>query len=322
MDFQIPFSIPTSDHAIQHGDRIALLGSCFSDYMQTHFSRAGFDVLSNPFGTIFHPTTLANSIDFALFPSNEPRIFQRDDLYFSWDSAGAIFGKSEAEVRTKFEEQRTVFAEYLRTAKCILITFGTAWGYELVASDASSEMNNQGLVANCHKMPSHFFEKKLTSVYEECLRWHTLVLTLKTFNPNLNIIFTVSPVRHKKDGLIENNQSKARLIELVHRLVTSTNTQYFPAYEIVIDELRDYRFFTEDRVHPTEEAVRYVWKRFEETYFSVETQQLAHAVRQLHLACAHKSLLPESTESLRHRQATKARVQELMTDHPLVYWKE
>jgi hypothetical protein len=321
MDFQIPFYIPPADVRIQHGDRIVLLGSCFSDSIQTHFFRSGIDVLSNSFGTIFHPTILANSIEFALLESKEPRIFQRNDLYFSWDSASAIFGKTEAEVRTKFGEQRAVFADYLRTAKCLLITFGTAWGYRLITSDVSAEMNIQGIVANCHKMPGSLFEKKLGSINEEWQRWHTLILTLKAFNPDLNIIFTVSPVRHKKDGLIENNQSKARLIELVHRIVESTDAHYFPAYEIVIDELRDYRFFKEDRVHPTEEAVQYVWNRFEETYFSPVTRQLSHKIRQIHLACAHKSLHPESEESVQHQQATEARVTELMAEHPEVYLK-
>ncbi len=319
MDFQIPFPIPSSDLRIQHGDRIALLGSCFSDSMKTHFSQSGFDVLSNPFGTIFHPTILANSIEFALITSKEPRILQRDDLYFSWDSANVIFGKSEAEVRAKFEEHRALFADYLLSAKCLLITFGTAWGYELITSDASSAMNAHGMVANCHKMPGSFFEKKLSFVNKELERWHALISTLKTVNPGLNIIFTVSPVRHKKDGLIENNQSKSRLIELVHRLVVSTDAHYFPAYEIVIDELRDYRFFKEDRVHPTEEAVHYVWNRFEETYFSPTTHQISNTVRQIHLARAHRSLHPESAESVKHQQATEARVKELKAKHPEVF---
>ena len=321
MDFQLPFSIPSSDVRIQHGDRIALLGSCFSDSMQSHFSQSGFDVLSNPFGTIFHPTILANSIEFALMPSKKPRVFQRDELYFSWDGASVIYGKSESEVSAKFDARRTTFEEYLQSAKCLLITFGTAWGYELIAGADSVYNEQEGIVANCHKMPATNFQKKLMSVGEEWSRWHSLVLTLKILNPGLNIIFTVSPVRHKKDGLVENNHSKSRLIELVHRLVESTDSHYFPAYEIVIDELRDYRFFKEDRVHPTDEAVRYVWKRFEETYFSASTQELAKNVRQIHLGRAHKSLHPESAESVHHQQATEARLKELMARHPEVHFE-
>ena len=321
MDFHLTFSISTAAFKIQHGDRIALLGSCFSDSMQAHFSRSGFDVLSNPFGTIFHPAALANCVELSLNDSKEPRIFQRGDLYFSWDSASAIYGKSESEVRAMVDAQRAVFAEYLQSAKCLLITFGTAWGYELIEQNFHGTPDQQSVVANCHKMPAINFQKKLMSVAEEWTRWQTLILALKAVNPELHLIFTVSPVRHKKDGLVENNQSKARLIELVHRLVESIDAQYFPAYEIVIDELRDYRFFKEDRVHPTDEAVSYVWKRFEETYFSASTQELAKNVRQIHLARAHKSLHPESAESVHHEQATDARMKELMARHPEVHFE-
>lgn len=278
-------------------------------------------MLSNPFGTIFHPAALANCVELSLNKSKEPRIFQRGDLYFSWDSASVIFGKSESEVCAKFDAQRAVFEEYLQSAKCLMVTFGTAWGYELIEQNSHETLDQQDVVANCHKMPGTNFEKKLMSVAEEWSRWQTLILALKAVNPELKIVFTVSPVRHKKDGLVENNQSKARLIELVHRLVESADAQYFPAYEIVIDELRDYRFFKEDRVHPSEEAVSYVWRRFEETHFSESTQELAKNVRQIHLARAHRSLHPESAESVHHQQATEARMKELIARHPEVHFE-
>jgi hypothetical protein len=319
MDFHLKFAFPSADFKIQHGDRISLLGSCFSDSMQSHFSRSGFDVLSNPFGTIFHPAALANSIEFSLNQSKVPRIFQRGELYFCWDSASVIYGNSETEVRSKLDVQRAVFADYLQSAKCLLVTFGTAWGYELI-DENSSLPKDQLVVANCHKMPATHFEKKLMSVANEWSRWQTLILALNAVNPELKIIFTVSPVRHKKDGLIENNQSKARLIELVHRLVESTSAYYFPAYEIVIDELRDYRFFKEDRVHPTDEAVRYVWNRFEETYFSAATQNLAQKVRNLHKLIDHHTLHPASEETRRYVESTKEKLGAVLTEFPDVWW--
>ncbi len=320
MDFHLPFSIPSADFKIQHGDRIALLGSCFSDSMQAHFLRSGFDVLSNPFGTIFHPTALANSIEFSLNQSKVPRIFQRGELYFCWDSASVIYGNSETEVRSKFDVQRAVFADYLQSSKCLLITFGTAWGYELIEQNFVGTPDQQSVVANCHKMPVTNFQKKLMSVAEEWSRWQTLILALKAVNPELRLIFTVSPVRHKKDGLVENNQSKARLIELVHRLVESTNVSYFPAYEIVIDELRDYRFFKEDRVHPTDEAVQYVWNRFEETYFNEETVEIAKRVRNLKRTFDHQTLHPDSEETKRHLLLSQEKLAEFKVDFPMIWW--
>lgn len=311
MDFHLTFPIPPADFEIQHGDPICLIGSCFSDSMSTHFSRSGFDVLSNPFGTLFHPSAIANSIEFALDDTLHPRLFQRSDLFFSWDAASAVFGTSEAEVREKFDAQRSLFAQYLKKAKLVVITFGTAWGYELTET--------QQIVANCHKMPATHFEKRLMSVEEEIIRWNLLFEKLSLFHPELRIVFTVSPVRHKKDGLVENNLSKARLIELVHRLTGSSGTSYFPAYEIVMDELRDYRFFKEDRVHPTDEAIQYVWNRFEETCFSDATRKLARKVRQLHLSFAHKSLHPDSIETRTHQAAMEEKLKELLREHPGVW---
>lgn len=312
MNFHLSFPILPSSFKIQHGNKISLIGSCFSDSMSSHFVNSGFEVNANPFGTVFHPSVIARVISDSMEETDENDLFQRGDLYFSWNAAGKLYGNSSDELKQNILEARSYFRDFLKKCDVLIITFGTAWGYELKST--------KKIVANCHKMHADLFEKKLMSVDPELEIWRNLVEKLNRYNPLLKIVFTVSPVRHKKDGLIENNRSKGRLIELVHRLNEITTTNYFPSYEIIIDELRDYRFFKEDRVHPTDEAVNYVWERLEESYFSDHTREIAQKVRQLHVAFDHKSLHPESEDDVVRRERVKVRLKELLRMHPAVYW--
>ena len=313
MSFQLNFPIKTSTVEIEHGDQISLIGSCFSDGMRSHFINAGFEVNSNPFGTIFHPTALASCLQSVLNDSEKIDVLQRDDLFFSWDSAEILAGFSEQELIDAVLTKRREFKEYLKSAKVLVITFGSAWGYQ--------HKELQKIVGNNHKMPASIFTKRLMEVELECDKWVYIVKRLKGLNPDLNVIFTVSPVRHKKDGLVENNRSKSRLIELVHSILEESDAHYFPSYEIVIDELRDYRFFKECRIHPTEEAVSYVWQRFMDTHFSKETQELAYKVRKLNRSFEHRTLHPGSTEAKRHLEVSEKKKLLLEMEHPEIYWK-
>ena len=170
-------------------------------------------------------------------------------------------------------------------------------------------------------MPASLFDKRLMEVEAELNTWKKLVVRLKELNPSLNVLFTVSPIRHAKDGLINNNRSKARLIEMVHTIVADGNASYFPSYEIVMDELRDYRFFKECRIHPTPEAVKYVWKRFEDTFFSEETKALAKRVQNLHRTFDHRTIHSESIETKKHITATEEKLRKLKEEHPNVWWR-
>lgn len=313
MNFQLNFSIPKSTVEIQHGDKISLMGSCFSDAMHGHFFNAGFEVVSNPFGTLFHPNAIAEVIESSIDQSEIVQTTERSDIHFSWDSASNLFGYSEEELKSNIVTGRQEYRSYLESSKVLVITFGTAWGYVLKTSG--------NIVANCHKLADSLFEKQLMDVNTQFEKWTALIAKIRSFNPELEIIFTVSPVRHKRDGLVENNRSKARLIELVHLLNEETSTHYFPSYEIVMDELRDYRFFKECRVHPTDEAVQYVWSRFMETYFPRETQELAMKVRKLHRTFEHKILHPDSAESKRHVAVSEKKLLLLELAHPEIYWE-
>lgn len=313
MNFQLNFPIPKSDLKIKHGDKIALIGSCFSDSMSKHFTKSGFEVVSNPFGTLFHPTALASCLQDVLNDKEHVDVLQRNDLFFSWDSAESLVGSGEQEIIDAVVAKRKEFKEYLKTAKLLVITFGTSWGYH------HTELNK--VVGNNHKMPASLFTKRLMEVEPELNKWEYIVKRLKGLNSELNVVFTVSPVRHIKDGLVNNNRSKGRLIELVHSVLEEADAEYFPSYEIVVDELRDYRFFKECRIHPNVEAVKYVWNRFEETFCSDETKALSQKVGNLHRTFDHKSIHPDSAESKKHLEVSEEKLAVLKEEYPEIYWE-
>jgi len=292
LPFKVPFQPITSGFKIKHGDQLIFLGSCFSDEMSLKAQFYGFERLSNPFGTIFHPDVIARNIKDALnFKDISNRIYQREDLFFSWDASGTIFGYSEDSLKEKLRAIQIELVEKLKFSKVLFITFGTAWGYSLIENDLT--------VANCHKLKQSSFQKKLADIDLLEKEWSLIIDLVLKLNPELKIVFTVSPVRHIKDGLIENNQSKAILVELVRRLNILETVSYFPSYEIINDELRDYRFFKKDGVHPNEDAIDYVWSKFELMYMTSETITLNNSVQRLRLSEGHKSLYEKSDEYLK-----------------------
>ncbi len=265
MNLVLDFEIPKSTISLNHGDGIVLQGSCFSDEMLIQLKNAGHTVSGNHFGTIFHPSMIAFNLLNLFEEKVEERITQRDDLFFSWDASSNVFGYSKEELATSLAFQRESLLNELESAKILVVTFGTAWGYE--------RADTNELVANCHKFPGAEFQKFLSSPYEMTQDWVIAIEKLVQFNPDLQIVFTVSPVRHVKDGLVENNLSKARLIEVVQQLSLEPNCHYFPSYELLIDVLRDYRFYAKDLVHPSQSAIEFIWNAFESTYFSEKSQK-------------------------------------------------
>lgn len=311
--FHLDFSIPKSSVYIQHGDGIVLQGSCFSDEISTHLRAAGHSVSKASFGTVFHPTMLAINLLNCFEENINERIFQREDIFFSWDCSSTVFASSEEELLEKLSVTRNQLKQDLSAAKLLVVTFGSAWGYELVETNE--------LVANCHKLPQSNFQKFLSSPYEMVQDWMLVIDKLKELNPALQIVFTVSPVRHIKDGLVENNLSKARLIEVVQQLSIEENCHYFPSYELLMDVLRDYRFYASDKIHPSEEAVEFIWEKFQETYFSDETRALNETVRGLRKSMEHKSLHGVTKAQLNHEENVNRKLEELLLKHPEIEWE-
>jgi hypothetical protein len=312
MKFKLDFNIESSGIQLKHGDGVILLGSCFSDSMTSHFQYAGFNALSNPFGTLFHPIAIANTIKASLTNSTDISVVERDSIFFSWDSGSKIHAYSQEELKAKVIEARIELKNQLMEAKLLVVTFGTSWGYR------HSKLNQ--IVGNCHKQASNLFEKELSSFDEMSKAWEEVVKEIRAVNISIGIIYAVSPVRHKKDGLIENNRSKARLIELSHSIV-GQNASYFPSYEILIDELRDYRFYTKDFVHPSDDAVEYIWAKLKGYLFNNETDALITEIEKVKSLMNHRSLHPDSAADQERIQKAKEQQSQLSSKHPSVYWE-
>lgn len=310
MKFKLDFNIDESEVKFDHSDEIILIGSCFSTEIANKLILNGFNVEVNPFGTLFHPSAILNVLKSSV--SNDSNVFikQSDDVFHSWDSAGGVYGMSEVELRERVKDIRKNLKKSIESAKVLIITFGTAWGYQ----------HNQlkCIVGNCHKENQNQFTKVLSTVSELENDWVLLFNEMKSLNPELNVIFTVSPVRHKKDGLIENNRSKARLIELVHRIVDKTTATYFPSYEILIDELRDYRFYSEDLVHPSQAAVDYVWSQFENSFCSHETKMLSQEVQRIKRSESHKTLYPNSKADKFMKEMVSKKKEQILLKYPFL----
>jgi hypothetical protein len=293
--FRLNFPIEKANFSIEHGQQVLLIGSCFSDEIALKFKESGHLVAANPFGTVFHPLVIANFIK-SLLDDSVTMIspVQREDVFLAWEANSSFHAYSESALLEKANQVKQDWKTALQNSSVLLVTVGTAFGYYL---------QNGELVGNCHKFPAANFEKRLSESNEIIAAFTEMIAVLKNVNPSLKIVFTLSPVRHIKDGIIENNLSKARLLEAVHAVQNEVNVSYFPSYEIVVDELRDYRFYKTDRVHPTEEAVTYVWKRFSETYFSDTTIALNEEVAQYHSMKKHNVLFTQSISSTKFIQS-------------------
>ncbi len=306
----LDIAVPEAKIDLKHGDAVFLMGSCFSDNLTPYFENSGFKVLSNPFGTIFHPLAIATILNDALDGNTATKALNRDDLWFDWRASGAVYAKSEEALSTSIKSAFSEVLDIIDNAKLLVITFGTSWEYQL---------EDGYTVGNCHKQPSSVFTKSLTSFEDLRTVWAALIQRLKRRNPNLALVFTVSPVRHLKDGLIENNRSKARLIELVHSF---NEAHYFPAYEIVLDVLRDYRFFKEDLVHPNSQAIKVVWSHFSAFVFSDEIRDIAAQVEKVNTMSAHVPLYEDSKAHAAFMQQLEVAKSSLQSQHPSIYWKK
>lgn len=287
--FHLSFDIPPAKVPIQLSSSLVTIGSCFAESMGNQLLQNKFNVLTNPFGTIYNPVSLAQLLTDDI---QTEAIIESQGVYFHWQAHGEVSALSARELQTIMAMRRRELQERLQTTDWLIITLGSAFAYRL-KSDGR-------IVANCHKMPQSEFSKELLTAEEMTLALKGAIAQLETRNPKLKTLLTVSPVRHIRDGLVENNRSKARLIEVAHTLTEQLpHVSYFPAYEILIDELRDYRFYSTDRVHPSEEAVAYIWERFADTYFDASTEAFMNEWQAIRSAIQHR---PFHVASAAHQQ--------------------
>ncbi|WP_128544648.1 GSCFA domain-containing protein [Larkinella soli] len=275
---------------IQTDSRIVSVGSCFAEGMGRRLSENKVEVLNNPFGTLFNPISISKLLLTVAEAASgrpaepDPDLFlERDGLWFHYDFHSSLWGRSRQELHERLQERLLDTGQALQKADWLLLTLGTAMVYRHIETGK--------VVANCHKMPGFLFEKYLYT-YEHIQDTMTgLVRKLKRFNPNLRILLTVSPVRHTKDSLPLNQVSKSLLRTVSHELtVWQDHVHYFPAYEIMMDDLRDYRFYDADLIHPNAVAEDYIFQKFAESAFDNELRGFIPEWQNIRRAMAHRPL--------------------------------
>lgn len=297
MQFTTKISIPKSDHQIDYNSKILSLGSCFAVNIGDKFDYFKFQNTTNPFGILFHPLAIEKLIDFAVSQKN----FTPEDLFFHnerwhcFDAHSDLSNPNKDELLQNLNEILKSTYQQIAESTHIIITYGTSWVYRNIETNK--------IVANCHKVPQKQFVKELLSVETIKKSIKTTLDLIQKINPNVTIILTISPVRHLKDGFVENQLSKAYLISALHQVLQTEyckiNTEYFPSYEIMMDELRDYRFYAEDMIHPSQIAIDYIWERFSETNISIETHPIMVEVSTIQKGLAHR---PFNINSESHQQ--------------------
>jgi lysophospholipase L1-like esterase len=282
---QIPLIQQTP--AIDYDSKLLLLGSCFAENMAKKLTYFKFQNKVNPLGVLFNPVAISELLikAKASTPYTEKDVFYSNDCWQSFRAHSRLNSTSKSEMIAGLNTALQSTQDHLKSASHIFLTFGTAWVYKHIQS--------QTVVANCHKQPQDQFEKSILSVDQLQKIFATIISVLKAFNPKVTIVFSISPVRHLKDGFVENNQSKAHLMAALHAVLDpSKNIQYFPSYELMMDELRDYRFYNEDMVHPNQIAIDYIWTKFQYSWFSDETISIMQEVNQLQKGLAHRPFNP------------------------------
>lgn len=301
--FRTPLQPLKSNSPLGLKDSIITLGSCFSDAIGSRLKDFKFRALANPFGAIYNPVSLHKLLDLSLLQPGEPLsgFVQHNDIHMNFDFHASFSTLHQAELEEKLRETLASTGTFLRSAKRLMITYGTAWVFEHVESGK--------IVANCHKLPAALFTKRLLTVEEIVKSFESLYVSLKTINPDLSFILTTSPVRHLKDTLPLNSVSKSVVRMACHSLTQKfVDVEYFPAYEIMLDDLRDYRFYKIDMIHPTEQAEDYIWNFFIAMYMDDSTKKFIQEWQSIRTALNHK---PFHVQSVGHQNFLRQTIYKL-----------
>jgi len=315
MKFRTEVDIQPFQKKILVEDKIFSIGSCFASEMHDLFQNGQLQSFNNPFGTVFNPFSINNSVkrlhDAQLYLEDELIVY--DETYLSLDHHTSFdtryIHKTLDKINTKIEEGN----RFLQDTNWVIITYGTSFIYEFLPK--------KKLVANCHKIPQKFFEKRLLTHQELTDSVYDTIVNLKDIcKDDVQILFTVSPVRHTKDGMIENQLSKSKLITAIHEVITQfENCCYIPIYEIVMDDLRDYRFYREDLIHPNSQAVNYIFEKFGEAFFSDETKDFIKENFKIIQALEHRTEDEKDPKFLKFKEKLNERieVQRLKVKHKI-----
>lgn len=312
--FQTIVEVPEYQYKTGYSKKNIFLGSCFTENIGTRMSELNYDVDINPFGILYNPESVANGIKILLENKefNEADLIQHNGLWHSFYHHGKFSDYNKNTTLKNINDRIKESSEYLQKADFLFITFGTAWIYKFNKWDKT--------VSNCHKIPNIEFERVRLSLDEIVKNYIELIDQIQSKNPEIKITFTVSPIRHWKDGAIENQRSKSTLLLAVDQIIKSRAKvcNYFPSYEIVMDELRDYRFYTDDMLHISDLAVRHIWEKFEAALLSNESKTISKEIKKLKSALQHRPFNPFTKEHLKFLKKQFEKAELLQKKYPLI----
>lgn len=291
MKLQTEIQFNPEKDQIDYSSKVLLLGSCFSENMGAKFEYFKFENIQNPFGIIFNPISLGNLVGRALQNKafNRQDIFRYNDTWKSFEVSSKLTAVDEDEFLKQLNLALEALREAIFSSSHIILTLGSSWVYRHVKKDV--------IVSNCHKVPQKEFTKELLKVDEIYNSLYKATDEILKVNPKASVIFTVSPVRHIKDGFAENTRSKAHLITAVHSVIENFEKLfYFPSYELMMDELRDYRFYSQDMLHPNHTAIEIIWEKFSEVWISSKTKEMQKKINSIQKDLKHLTFNPAGRE--------------------------
>ena len=323
MELTTPISITPLSQSISYGDGLLFLGSCFADEVGSICRGLGFNAMVNPFGVLYNPASIANVIQ--RLHSGEPFVHEEvirvgDEFFCTFSHNTDFWSPTEDELLRRVNSGLAKAHEHFLKAKWIVVSLGTAWAFVKKDADSrhcerSEAIQTSLVVSNCHKLPASRFERKFVGVRLAAELLSNMVIAF----PDKQFIFTVSPLRHLKDGLHGNQLSKASLLLAVDEVCKShENAHYFPAYEILLDELRDYRFYKEDMIHPTDQAVCYIWEKFVQYAVNPSEYPAMAAAQELKRMLQHKPLFPDSEAFKKFELLKERKISELKRSFPRI----
>lgn len=312
MNFRTAFQVQPFPEQITYKHKILFLGSCFAENISIYFERLRFQVQKNPFGIMYQPLAIQKNITQALYAKTnqfEDQSFNHAGLWSHFDAHSVLSSPDKDQHLSNLNLAKQQTKTALKESDFIFISLGTAWTYKHLEKNIT--------VNNCHKIPSKQFEKNLMTLSETEEALSQIIQSILQVNINAKLILTLSPVRHLKDGFVENQRSKSTLHLAIQNVVERyRQIYYFPSYELLLDDLRDYRFYDTDYVHPNTLALDYIWLKFKDTFFSKDTLKLINEVEAINKRLNHRPFNPSTETSIAFKAKTKNMVKNLEKRHP------
>lgn len=308
--------IPKYGFEISHKSKLVFTGSCFAENVGLKLKDLKFSVQVNPLGINYNPMSVGKSLDLAMSKNHilENDLFFANDLWNCYDFHSHFSKADKAECLKHINSSIYLSNGFLKSTEYLFISLGTAYNYSLKSGGS--------YVSNCHKQDDKIFKRNLLKPEQIVKNWSEIIKSLKEFNKDIKIFFTVSPIRHKRDGFIANQLSKSVLFVALNELkVKFGNIFYFPSYEIMMDELRDYRFYADDMIHPSDKAVEYIFEKFGSAFFSKETIMLNSRINKIIRGLNHKVFSLESVSHFEHLKRLKDEIKTIQNEHDFIDFK-